>query len=271
MMSIIPQRSDSPSGTAYVALGRGEPLVLIHGVGMKLEAWLPQIDALSRDFEVIAADLPGHGGSAPVAGGSELPAFVRRFAQFLVDLDRGPVSIAGHSMGALIAGGLAAEVPALVRRVALLNGVYRRDEDARHAVRQRAAEIETSGFDREAPLRRWFGEGHAHEAAFDLSRRLLAEVDQRGYATAYAAFANGDEVYADQWSEVACPALFLTGEGDLNSTPDMARAMAASARLGKAVIIPGHRHMVNLTAPKAVNAALMDWMSWTAEEACHDA
>jgi pimeloyl-ACP methyl ester carboxylesterase len=270
-MSIIPQRSESPSGTAYVAVGRGEPLVLIHGVGMKLEAWLPQIEVLSEAYEVIAADLPGHGGSAPLADGSELPAFVDRFARFLVDLDRGPVSVAGHSMGALIAGGLAAEVPALVRRVALLNGVHRRDEDARQAVRQRAAEIETGGFDREAPLRRWFGEGHEHEAAFALSRSLLAEVDQRGYATAYAAFANGDAVYADRWSEVACPALFLTGEGDLNSTPDMARAMAASTRQGKAVVIPGHRHMVNLTAPQAVNAALTDWMSWTAEEARHDA
>lgn len=270
-MSIIPQRSETPSGTAYVAVGRGEPLVLIHGVGMKLEAWLPQIEMLSDRFEVIAADLPGHGGSAPLTDGSDLPDFVGRFARFLTEMDRGPVSVAGHSMGALIAGGLAVEVPALVRRVALLNGVHRRDSAARDAVRQRAAEIETGGFDREAPLRRWFGEGHEHEAAFTLTHRLLAEVDQQGYATAYHAFANGDAVYADRWSEVTCPALFLTGEGDLNSTPEMAQAMAAATRSGRAVIIPGHRHMVNLTAPQAVNEALVDWMSWTTEEACHDA
>ncbi|KPF45796.1 alpha/beta fold hydrolase [Rhizobium sp. AAP43] len=271
-MSIIPQRSETPSGTAYVAVGRGEPLVLIHGVGMKLEAWLPQIEALSGSFEVIAADLPGHGESAPLTGGSALPAFVGRFTRFLAEIDRGPVSVAGHSMGALIAGGLAVEAPSFVRRVALLNGVYRRDPMARDAVMKRAAEIETGGFDREAPLRRWFGDGHEHEeAAYALSRRLLAEVDQQGYATAYAAFANGDAVYADRWPDVTCPALFLTGEGDLNSTPDMAEAMAASTSMGRAVVIPGHRHMVNLTAPQAVNDALAEWMSWTTEEACHDA
>ncbi|MGL3608128.1 alpha/beta fold hydrolase [Rhizobium sp. G187] len=270
-MSIIPQRSEMPSGTTYVAVGRGEPLVLIHGVGMKLEAWSPQIEALSEGFEVIAADLPGHGESAPLTGGTDLRDFVSRFLRFLTELGRGPVSVAGHSMGALIAAGLAVEAPELVRRVALLNGVHRRDPAARDAVRQRAAEIETGRFDREAPLRRWFGEGHEHEGAYALSRRLLAEVDQQGYATAYAAFANGDAVYADRWSEVICPALFLTGEGDLNSTPDMARAMAASTRLGQAVIISGHRHMVNLTAPEEVNAALADWMNRTGEEACHDA
>lgn len=270
-MSIIPQRSKTPSGTAFVAVGRGEPLVLIHGVGMNLEAWGPQIETLSERFEVIAADLPGHGDSTPLQEKADLTEFVCRFSIFLDEIDRGPASIAGHSMGALIAGGLAVEAPSKVCRVALLNGVHRRDPVARNAVRQRAAEIETGGFDREAPLRRWFGEGHEHEAAYTLTRRLLAEVDQRGYATAYHAFANGDAIYADRWPEVACPALFLTGEGDLNSTPDMAHAMAAATRSGRAVIVPGHRHMVNLTAPQTVNDALCDWMSRTGEEACHDA
>jgi (E)-2-((N-methylformamido)methylene)succinate hydrolase len=270
-MFTIPQRSETPSGTAYVAVGRGEPLVLIHGVGMKLEAWNPQIETLSAHFEVIAADLPGHGESTPLPEKANLTDFVRRFSTFLEEIGRGPASIAGHSMGALIAGGLAVEAPSKVRRVALLNGVHRRDPAARDAVRQRAAEIETGGFDREAPLRRWFGEGHEHESAYRLTHRLLAEVDQQGYATAYGAFANGDAIYADRWPEVTCPALFLTGEGDLNSTPAMARAMAAATRSGRSVVVPGHRHMVNLTAPQAVNDALCDWMRWTTEEACHDA
>ncbi|MCJ8507164.1 alpha/beta hydrolase [Rhizobium lemnae] len=270
-MSIIPQRSETPSGTAYVAVGRGEPLVLIHGVGMKLEAWSPQIETLCESFEVIAADLPGHGDSTPLPEMAELTDFVRRFSIFLDEIDRGPASVVGHSMGALIAGGLAVEAPSKVCRVALLNGVHRRDAFAREAVRQRAAEIETGDFNREAPLRRWFGEGHEHEAAYTLTRQLLAAVDQRGYATAYHAFANGDAIYADRWPEVACPALFLTGEGDPNSTPDMAHAMAAATRLGRAVIVPGHRHMVNLTAPQPVNNALCDWMTWTMEEVCHDA
>ncbi len=177
-------------------------------------------------------------------------------------------------MGALIAGGLAADAPALVSRVALLNGVHRRDPAARQAVEARAAEISTGGFDREAPLARWFGAAGEYEAARALCRQLLADVDADGYATAYAAFATGDAVYADRWADVACPSLFLTGEGDLNSSPAMSRAMAAAAPNGRALIVPGHRHMVNLTAPDVVTAALIDWMGWTSlerKEACHDA
>jgi pimeloyl-ACP methyl ester carboxylesterase len=55
--------------------------------------------------------------------------------------------------------------------------------------------------------------------------------------------------------------LFLTGEGDPNSTPAMADSMAALAPAGRACVIPGHRHMVNLTAPQLVNEALAAWLS----------
>ena len=55
-------------------------------------------------------------------------------------------------------------------------------------------------------------------------------------------------------------ALVLTGDGDANSTPAMTRAMAAMAPHGRAVVIEGHRHMVNLTAPEAVTAELQRWL-----------
>jgi pimeloyl-ACP methyl ester carboxylesterase len=255
-----PQRYKSPSGAAYAVQGEGEILVLVHGVGMRLEAWSPQIEALSARFKVIAVDLPGHGESPPLASDASLADFVAWFRAFIEELGLGPVSVAGHSMGALIAGGIAAEAPELVRRVALLNGVYKRDPTARSAVKARAVEITTGDFDREAPLNRWFGDGHEHEAAYELCKRLLADVDKQGYATAYRAFANGDAVYADRWPEIDCPALFLTGADDQNSTPEMCRAMAFAAPRGRAVIIDEHRHMVNLTAPDLVNTALSEWM-----------
>jgi pimeloyl-ACP methyl ester carboxylesterase len=40
----------------------------------------------------------------------------------------------------------------------------------------------------------------------------------------------------------------------------MTRIMAATAPRGRAVVIDGHRHMANLTAPDRVTAALRDWL-----------
>jgi (E)-2-((N-methylformamido)methylene)succinate hydrolase len=261
MLQTLP-RSKTPSGAAYLERGEGdEALVLIHGVGMRIEAWQPQIDRLADDFRVIAVDLPGHGFSDALEDAPGLPRYVEWFRRFLEETKVGSVSVAGHSMGALIAGGIVATAPEKVRRVALLNGVYRRGLDARNAVEARAREIRSGEFDRVAPLARWFAEDEERTEAYALVRDLLQAVDPAGYAAAYAAFAGGDAVYADCWGEVECPALFLTGDGDLNSTADMARSMAAATRRGRAVVIEGHRHMVNLTAPDEVNRVLAEWLA----------
>lgn len=255
------QRSRTPSGAAYLDRGLGdETVVLIHGVGMRIEAWGPQIERLAEEFRVVAVDLPGHGFSAPLGQPPKLQNFVAWFDILLDELELGPINVAGHSMGALIATGIVATAPEKVRRVALLNGVHRRSAAARSAVEARAHEIMTGSFDRKAPLARWFSDAEKKTGAYALVNELLQTVDVEGYAAAYRAFATGDAVYSDGWPSVRCPALFLTGDGDPNSTPDMAREMAAAAR-GQAVIISGHRHMVNLTAPDQVNDVLRQWLT----------
>ncbi|AOF94052.1 alpha/beta hydrolase [Sinorhizobium sp. RAC02] len=260
MLQTLP-RCKTSSGAAYLERGEGrETLVLIHGVGMRIEAWQPQIDQLADRFRVIAVDLPGHGFSEALEGAPGLSLYVGWFRRFLEEVAGEPVNVAGHSMGALIASGIVATAPAMVRRVALLNGVHRRGTDARTAVEARAREIGSGAFDRVAPLSRWFSADEESTEAYALVRDLLQAVDPAGYAAAYAAFASGDAVYADCWPQIECPSLFLTGDGDLNSTTVMARDMAAAARRGRAVVIEGHRHMVNLTAPNAVNRALADWL-----------
>src|SRR5436190_878368 len=48
--------------------GAGEPLVLLHGVGESAAGWHPVQEALSRQYDVIALDLPGFGDSARLPG-----------------------------------------------------------------------------------------------------------------------------------------------------------------------------------------------------------
>lgn len=254
-------RSRTASGTAYHEVGSGEPLILIHGVGMRLEAWVPQISAFARTHRVIAVDMPGHGESSKLPAASPLAAFVDWFGGFLDELALDGANVAGHSMGALIAGGSAATFGHRIKRVAYLNGVFRRDPDAKAAVLARAAAIPLTGVDKEGPLLRWFGDDRQSAVARDLTRNWLNLVDPQGYATAYAAFAGGDETYADRWPDVYAPALFLTGSDDPNSTPQMAEQMASITPKGWARIVEGHRHMVNLTAPEIVNGLLSEWLA----------
>jgi pimeloyl-ACP methyl ester carboxylesterase len=254
-------RRFTAQGTSYFEAGEGEPLVLVHGVGMRLEAWAPQIEAFAGSHRVIAVDMPGHGQSALLAKGSALPAFVDWLGRFLDEMSLRRTNLAGHSMGALVAGGAVAVFPERIKRVALLNGVYRRDPIAKAAVLARAASIEEAGIDIDGPIQRWFDDDPASLTARSLTRTWLASMDRAAYATAYGAFAGGDEIYADAWPAVRFPALFLTGRDDPNSTPAMAAEMASLAPQGYARIIEGHRHMVNLTAASQVNQLLAEWLA----------
>ena len=240
--------------------GAGDPVVLIHGVGMQSASWGPQIDVLAKDHRVIAVDMPGHGRSDPLPEGSTLADYVAWCAEVVQALGLGPIALAGHSMGALIALGFAIEHPEHVTRVALLNGVFKRAAAARNAVIARAASLRDGAIDLQTPLDRWFGDSAADQAARAQVKGWLSAVGLDGYATAYTAFAHGDATYADGISQIECPFLALTGDGDPNSTPAMSQAMADLAQNGRAVIIQGHRHMVNLTAADEVSAHLLDWL-----------
>ncbi|MDA5093771.1 alpha/beta hydrolase [Aliiroseovarius sp. KMU-50] len=265
MTSTTLQLSDHYGTLSCREAGSGAPLVLLHGVGMQSEAWGPQIAALSATHRVIALDMPGHGGSSPLPENAQLADFIDWLDASITALELEHVCLAGHSMGALIAAGYAATHPEKLTRVALLNGVFRRTNEARNAVIARADVIRSGGFDLETPLTRWFGDSPIEQTARRQVSGWLSEVDLGGYATAYGAFARGDDTYADRISDIPCPFLAITGDGDLNSTPAMSRAMAEAAPLGRAMVIKGHRHMVNLTAPDAVNAALADWLTTEGE------
>ncbi|MEO8095718.1 MAG: alpha/beta hydrolase [Pseudolysinimonas sp.] len=55
---------------AYTRKGSGEPVVLIHGIGHRRQAWNPVFDRLAQKYDVIAVDLAGFGESAPYPAGT---------------------------------------------------------------------------------------------------------------------------------------------------------------------------------------------------------
>lgn len=113
---------------AYTRAGSGAPLVLLHGLGSARGAWDPVIPALAEHFDVIAADLPGFGDSAPLAAGTEPhPAALAAAVAGLLDelgITQRP-HVAGNSLGGWVALELAAIRP--LASVALLSpaGLWR--------------------------------------------------------------------------------------------------------------------------------------------------
>ncbi len=245
---------------AWREAGRGPPVLLIHGVGLNADAWEPQIVALSARRRVIAVDMPGHGQSDLLPDGAGLDDYVAAMAGLIDALGLSPVPVVGHSMGALIALGLALDHPSMIGALITLNGVYCRDPVARSAVEIRAAQLTGGAFEAAGPVARWFPD----DPDGALARRTaewLHGVDPGGYAAAYRVFATSDHVHEGRLGELVCRALFLTGVSDPNSTPAMSARMAREAPYGHTVALPGARHMMHLTHPAEISntiAAFLD-------------
>ncbi|MFI5978262.1 alpha/beta fold hydrolase [Streptomyces sp. NPDC051452] len=90
---------------SYARVGRGAPLVLLHGIGHHRQAWDPVVDILATEREVIAVDLPGFGASPALPGdlayglATTNTVLGALFGQ--LGLDR--PHVAGNSLGGLLA------------------------------------------------------------------------------------------------------------------------------------------------------------------------
>jgi pimeloyl-ACP methyl ester carboxylesterase len=107
--------------TYYRVQGQGPALVLLHGLALSHLTWDATAAALAEHFTVYTLDLPGFGYSDKPPGyasARKAGAFVGRFMSTL-GLER--ASLIGHSMGAAAALWLAAEHPARVERLVLVN------------------------------------------------------------------------------------------------------------------------------------------------------
>lgn len=253
MMSTTLQRFDL-GGLSYVTSGNGPLVVLIHGVGLRADAWRGQVDALSTEFTVMAIDMPGHGASAVPDVGMTLADYSDAIASALPE----PALVVGHSMGAMIALDMASRYPDRVRAVVAMNAIYRRSVAARDAVVARVASLDGQAkTDPTATLERWFGSATSPERR--ACHSWLQEVDPTGYATAYRVFASEDGPSDAQLRSLPCPALFVTGSEEPNSTPAMSRDMAALAPHGRAIVIDDAAHMMPMTHAKQVNTALWEF------------
>jgi pimeloyl-ACP methyl ester carboxylesterase len=87
----------------FVRQGAGPRLLLVHGLGGSWRSWATILPALSAHREVIALDLPGHGGTPAVATSSTFKGLADSVDAFITEQHLDGVDIVGSSLGARIA------------------------------------------------------------------------------------------------------------------------------------------------------------------------
>lgn len=116
----VPAADGTPLAyTRTNAEGSKPPLLLLHGVQVNGLTWLRTAQALAADYDVIMPDARGHGRSGAAADGLTHQTVVDDVRAVLDALGLSEPILIGHSMGADIAGRLAAVIP--TRRLVLVD------------------------------------------------------------------------------------------------------------------------------------------------------
>ena len=263
-MTLIPALQ-SGSGIHSVRTGRrGAPLVvLIHAVGVDLTYWGDQIETLQTSYDVVAYDLPGHGGSAKPAKGFGFTDAVEALTGVIAGADAGPAHLIGLSVGGMIAQNLALDRPDLVRSLALLDTISTFPDAVRAALLDRARLTRAQGMGAilEQTLERWFTKDFIErrpDVIDRITKTLLAD-DAEIHAGMWEMIATLDT--APRLASLDKPTLVVVGEHD--PTTPVAASRAIAERIPGAIlqIVPGASHMAAIEKSSLINDILQDFLA----------
>lgn len=87
----------------YEVIGRGRPIVFLHGWVGSWRYWVPAMQAASMSFRAYALDLWGFGDTAHDPQRYDLNTHVNLVKSFLEEMGIGRVAFVGHGLGGLVA------------------------------------------------------------------------------------------------------------------------------------------------------------------------
>jgi pimeloyl-ACP methyl ester carboxylesterase len=109
----------------YTTGGHGPALILLHGYAETSRMWTPLLPLLGEKFTVIAPDLPGIGDSGIPANGLDMKAAAIRIHGLARSLGVEKARVVGHDIGLMVAYAYAAQFPAEVEKLVVMDAFLR--------------------------------------------------------------------------------------------------------------------------------------------------
>jgi 2-succinyl-6-hydroxy-2,4-cyclohexadiene-1-carboxylate synthase len=239
-------------------VGKGSPVVLIHGFTQTGGAWDPIVRRLSDLHTFTVVDAPGHGRSSDVRttlweGAAELAKVGGRAAYV------------GYSMGGRLALHLALSRPDLVERLVLVGATAGIDDDVERARRRVSDEalaqrVEAEGVERFVDW--WLSQplfATLPASAADREHRLTNTA--AGLASSLRLAGTGSqEPLWDRLGELTMPVLVVAGELDTRYATVGRRLVSAMGANAELVLIPSAGHACHLERPDAFCLNVADFL-----------
>ncbi len=245
----------------YEISGQGPALVLLHGWTENHKFWKFQTPTFSREYNVIAIDLRGHGESDKPKTGYSIQTFADDLHHLLNTFETNRAIIVGHSMGGMTALVFCLKYPEKVKALILVNttsvGVH---EAGLISPKETLQMIRTSGF--ENIVEHFFAQTFfAPGTSEDLISWAKSEVLKTPqYVVEEALKAIMEHDVTARLSEITVPTLIIHGTQDFAISVKMAEMMNEKILNSNLQIIEGVGHHTMLEKPDEFGNAVLDFL-----------
>ena len=252
------------AGTGFLAGGSehasAPPLVCLHGIGGDATSFRAQIAGLAGpDQRVLSWDMPGYGGSAPLAA-MDFAALCERLCAALDELGLGRVIIAGQSIGGMIAQEMAIRHPGRVAGLVLIAtvpGFGGRDDSFRDAFLAASQGVGMGALAAEAipaVLGPAVLDPAVDSAIRDEAIAAMAAIPESAYRQVLATLVSFNR--REDQHLITCPCLLIAGGKDDNSPARVMERMADRLPDAALLVIENAGHLVNSEAHRDCNKAI---------------
>jgi len=236
-------------------------LVFINSLGTDFRIWRRVAPEFGDGFSVLCYDKRGHGlsglGSPPYA----MADHVDDLCGLIDHVGARQVVVCGLSVGGLIAQGLFARRPGMVRALILSDTAHRIGTSS--FWNERIATVGEHGIAAIADgvLERWFTPHFraSRRAELEGYRNMLVRQPPRGYAGICAAIRDAD--HTELVKRIDVPTLCVAGDHDGATPPDLVRSMAELIPGAEFSVIEGAGHIPCVEKPEKLVALMKDFLA----------
>ena len=237
-------------------IGKGFPLVLVHGFLGSSKMWEPQIKALKKNYRVVAPDLPGFGKSNKAKSCNNINDMAQAILDCLKEKKIEKFYLLGHSMGGMIVQEMAKLSGEKIIKlicygsgpVGDIPGRFETMEESRKKLKKNGLEITANRI-----AKTWFIEE-------DKSKYFYL-CEDAGKATSVTA-ADDALIAMKNWSglenlkNIKNPTLIIWGDQDKAYNFDQVNTLNKLISNSELKIIEGCSHNVHLEKPDEFNEVL---------------